>query len=120
MPQITLELSNNVLENEFTDLLLSIHHILTKHLPTELRSCKSRVIRHQDYLIADGNANNAFVHLSINIMKGRTVELKNAVAAMLMETLQKTFASSFSQLDLQMTIAIADLPDVYSKLAHPV
>ncbi|MGE3319685.1 MAG: 5-carboxymethyl-2-hydroxymuconate Delta-isomerase [Candidatus Berkiella sp.] len=119
MPQITLEMSDNVLENELTELLIAIHHTLSEQLPTELRSCKSRMIRHQTYVIGDADQHNAFVHLSIGVIKGRSDALKNAIAASLMEKLKMTFAQSLKQLDCQITIAISDLPDVYLKLAHP-
>lgn len=120
MPQITLELSSNILENEFTDLLLSIHHFISEQLPTELRSCKSRIVKQPAYVIGDANPQNAFVHLSIGVLKGRSVELKNAIASNIMEKLKTAFAQSLKQLDLQITIAIGDLPDVYLKLGHPL
>jgi len=115
MPHLTLEYSNNVLENDFSSLFLQIHELLSTQLPTQLKSCKSRVIGSEDYVIGDGNKTNAFVHLSILVLKGRSVQLKSAIATTLMGKLKEHFSGSANQLDLQISIAINDLPEVYQK-----
>jgi len=120
MPQIILECSNNVIEKDSKSLLLQIHHILTENLPTELRSCKSRVIRHHDFVLGDGNEDNAFVHLSIGVMKGRSHELLSAVASTIMTALKDAFSLSLTKLNLQITLAIQDLPAVYEKYSSPI
>lgn len=113
MPQILLELSQNIIEQDMNESLLEIHTILSEKLPTELRSCKSRIIRQESFLIGGGEKSNAFVYLSIGVIKGRSQELLNAIGLMLMEILKKTFAQSINKLDVQLTVAIQNLPDVY-------
>lgn len=115
MPQIHLECTNNVLEKDVNGLLLEIHNILSKSLPTELHSCKSRASIVHDYVIGDGDKNNAFVHLSIGVLKGRPPELLNSIGTTLLKVLADAFSSSLSKLNLQITIAVSELPDVYKK-----
>lgn len=113
MPQILLELSHNIIERDVNEALLEIHTILSEKLPTQLRSCKTRVIRQEHFLIGGGEKNNAFVYLSIGVIKGRSQEQLNAIGLMLMDVLKKSFQQSVSSLDVQLTVAIQDLPEVY-------
>ena len=115
MPQILLQCTQNVLEKNLDSLLLDIHKTLAENLPTQMDSCKTRVMRHEEYLVGDGSPKKAFVHLSIGVLPGRTTELLNTVAAILMEKLKAAFQQSLSELELQITIAIQDLPAVYHK-----
>lgn len=115
MPQIFLECSDNLIESNFTAAFHEIHQILSQHLPTELASCKSRLIRHHDYVIGDGTPNNGFVHLSIAVLKGRSPALLDSIAKMIMEKLKMVFTRSLKELNLQITIGINELPDIYQK-----
>lgn len=120
MPQIILECSDNILEKDMTSLLLQIHQLLTDKLPTQLQSCKSRVLRHQDYVVANNDEKNAFVHLSIGVLKGRSHELLNSIATTILQLLKTSFSLSLAELNLQLSIAIRDLPDVYEKYDSPI
>lgn len=115
MPQILLECTQNVIEQNLSPLLLDIHKILTENLPTQIDSCKTRVMRHDEYLVGDGVPEKAFVHLSIGVLSGRSTETLNQISVLLMEKLQKTFSVSLENLKLQITIAIQNLPEVYLK-----
>lgn len=115
MPQIILECSSNIIESELNGLFSDIHQLLTEKLPTQLESCKTRMIRHHDYYIADGHISNGFVHLSVGVLKGRSTELLDTIATLIMEKLKVAFSQSLQKLNVQLTIAIYDLPDVYLK-----
>ena len=115
MPQIVLECSDNIFERNFSVVFHDIHQILTEHLPTELASCKSRVIRHTDFFIGEGTTNNGFVHLSISVIKGRSTPLLDSIAKIILEKLKVFFSHSLQELKLQITVAIKALPEVYQK-----
>lgn len=115
MPHITLEFSNNVPEKDFTQLFLKMHEFLSTQLPTELNNCKSRIVRCENFLIGDADPKNAFVHLAILVLKGRSVELKNTIASQLMQMLKAHFKDSAKLMDLQISVAIDDLPEVFQK-----
>jgi 5-carboxymethyl-2-hydroxymuconate isomerase len=115
MPHITLEFSSNVLEKNVSPMLIQMHELLSAQLPTPLKNCKSRIVRSDDYVIGDANESNAFVHLSILVLKGRSVDLKNGIASNLLKILKEHFAESTNLLDLQISVTIEDLPDVFLK-----
>lgn len=115
MPQITLECTDNIIEKDLTNVILQIHHILSKDLPTQLQSCKTRILRHQNCVVGDGDKRNAFVHLSVNVLRGRSVELLSSVGSTIIELLKSYFSLSLNELNLQITVAIQDLPEVYKK-----
>lgn len=118
MPHVTLELSANVVETNLSSLLVEINTLLADMLPTQIAGCKSRVIRHQEYVIADNPPQNAFVHANIRVLKGRSQALLDAVASKIMEKLQTAFNASSKSLNLQFTVEVGELPSIYHKVAN--
>ncbi len=116
MPHITLEYSSNILEkNNLKPLFSSIHQILTEALPTKLEACKSRAIKYEEFYLADGSENNAFLHLNIKVMKGRSVELINSIALKITSLLKEYFSKSSKALNLQITLEMDELQPTYYK-----
>jgi 5-carboxymethyl-2-hydroxymuconate isomerase len=115
MPQITFEASDNIIEQDLRETLSEIHQILVDVLPTKLESCKSRVIRHKEFLLGDGDVNNAFIHLSIRIIEGRTKEIIDVATNQIMIVLQNNFKESANKLNLKFSVAIDNLPQSYLK-----
>ncbi|MGB4191529.1 MAG: hypothetical protein WBJ81_03160 [Rickettsiales bacterium] len=113
MPQITFELSDNILEKDITKSLLVIHHILVDNLPTKLSACKSRILRHQHFLVGDGSPKNAFIHVAVEVLKGRTKQTLELCGQKILTMLQKDFALSNSELNLKLSVSIKELPDIY-------
>jgi 5-carboxymethyl-2-hydroxymuconate isomerase len=60
----------------YEPLFLTLHKILAEKSPTDLSSCKSRCIAHELYFIGDCDAGNAFAHLTVKILAGRSDENK--------------------------------------------
>lgn len=118
MPQLVLECTDNVLESNLSELLQDIHNLLTVELPTDLQSCKARIIKHSEYLVGNGHSKNAFVHLAVHVLPGRTPEKLDAIGNAILGVLQRKFQQSLSELNLQITVAIQDLPSVYKKVSH--
>lgn len=118
MPQIFLECTDNIFEIDLLEILHDVHHLLAVQLPTDLTSCKSRVIKHSEYLVGNGHSENAFVHLAVNVLPGRTPQKLDAIGNFILELLQKKFRQSLLELNLQITVAIGELPPVYKKFSH--
>ncbi len=113
MPHITFELSDNIIEKNIIHLLTEIHHILTEDLPTQLESCKTRVIHHQNFLIGNGDSNNAFIHIAIEVLQGRSEATLEVIANKILLILTKHFRESSTQLNLKISVAIKNLPAIY-------
>lgn len=115
MPHIILEYSANLTDPLFPGLFSECHQLLTNQLPTEMKSCKSRAIKCANYYVGDGNARNAFVHLTLKIMPGRTKERLQAVGQELLALLKKYFSESSRQLDLKFSVEINEITLPYTK-----
>lgn len=116
MPHITLEYSNNIGRHSDTRLLFdNIHQLLANELPTELSTCKSRAVVCDNYWLGDGDINNAFAHLNIKVMSGRSVEKKTYLGHVLLEMMNQFFHPLTAGLDLQLSVEIQDLDPLYFK-----
>lgn len=116
MPQLILEYSSNITEDQnLDDLLKTINKFLSDALPTELSSCKSRAIKLNTFCIGNGNEKNAFIHINLKVLAGRTVEKLNAVGDGVMKILKEYFQQSIRQLNLQITLEIGELEKTYFK-----
>lgn len=116
MPHVILEYSANIHEKqELQSLLLTCHKKIAETLPTQLASCKGRVVEHAIYCVGDGNPKNAFVHLGVKVLQGRTPEQLKIVSTALLEILKERFHKSFEKLHLQITVEIDELQANYAK-----
>jgi 5-carboxymethyl-2-hydroxymuconate isomerase len=118
MPHLTLEYSGNIKEQiDASDLFLPLHQVLVEAASIAIEKCKSRTVRLDEYTIGAGGAQKAFVHLSIRFLEGRPLQLKQDIGHRCLAILQKYFARSFAEQDLQISIEIQDIErDTYFKL----
>lgn len=117
LPQIRLEYSGNVTEEILSDkLFLGIHEVLRDTGGIRIGNCKSRSFRCDPFRIGAGEPENAFVHLEVRILEGRSSELKGEIGRALLDVLAGYFAGSAERLDLQITVEICDIKrDAYFK-----
>ena len=110
MPQMTLEYTANIIQEiKARELFSQIHHIFEEIGGIRIENCKSRAIRLDDYYIGKGKIENAFVHLEIRFIEGRSAELKGEIGQQSLAFLETYFAESISSLDLQITVEIIDI-----------
>ena len=119
MPHLTLEASSNIIEtnDKVKVILQDCQNLLVGKLPTKLTSCKSRLVLHDVFVLGDGDASNAFIHLSVRVLKGRTPELLHEVAKLLVGVLSQGFSKSSEQLHLGISVEITELNDSYTSVA---
>lgn len=116
MPHLIVEYTDNVIEPDFAELLNCCHLLLTQRLPTQMESCKSRVIKHSVYWVGDGQPANAFVSVTLAVLPGRSAETLQLVSQELMTLLKTYFADSLEKLNLQITLELKEVAGLYSKL----
>jgi 5-carboxymethyl-2-hydroxymuconate isomerase len=105
-----LEYTANIKQEiDLADLLVQLHLVLVDVGGIPLGNCKSRAIRLDDFHIAGGEARHAFVHLTIRFLEGRSTELKQQIGRQSLGILEKSFAPSFTEFDLQITVEIKDI-----------
>lgn len=117
MPHLTLEASANIHESNtrIQHTLIECQNLLVLRLPTQLSSCKSRAILHDIYVVSDSKPDNAFIHLTVKLFKGRSSELLMKIAEELKEIISKNFIRSSESLNLDISIEIVELSEIYVK-----
>lgn len=110
MPHIILEYSENIdLPGDKKELFGRIHQILNTVAGIRLENCKSRALMHMDYCIGDGESNNAFVHLDVRFMEGRTGAIKSRIGKALLELLKSRFTMDPEDKKVQITVEVRDI-----------
>mgnify|MGYP000580640025 CR=1 FL=1 len=117
MPHVILKYSDNIIErHDVDDLFKRLLELVIQHGPSKLSDIKSRVIRHQEYFVADGNNSNGFIHLTLSILKGRDLSLRQVLGKRILSFLKEEFARSHAQLKCSITVDIHELnTDTYFK-----
>ena len=79
MPQITLEHSPHFDGTDWRALALEIHQLCVDLVGATTLACKTRIVRCDDLIIADGDPAQAMVHCDLRILSGRTQEQRTAL-----------------------------------------
>lgn len=116
MPHIVLEYSDNLPPLlDFRALFDDLHQALNRIGGIKIENCKSRARAARHCFIGDGNADNAFIHLGIEFIEGRSAEVKQAIGRECLELLKRYYRLHLSQ-RLQITVKIEDVAlDFYFK-----
>lgn len=110
MPHCILEHSSNTLDApDWTKTLSSIHEALMATGQFALGDIKSRVIKHEHFLIGDGSAGQCFATLNIQILDGRSDEVKTEISRACLQVLARAFAESVRQMQCSLTVQISDI-----------
>lgn len=117
MPHIVIEYSGNLIEKSInSDHLRDLHSLLIEVGPFKLNDIKSRAIKHDTYCVSDGADENAFIHLQLAILPGRSVETKRIVTERLLQYLKEKFVRSSAVLKCSYSVEIRELDlDTYAK-----
>ncbi len=111
MPQLTLDYSNNITQYiEFQALFSQLHQVLNEVGNIIIENCKSRAIKRDEYFIGTGKIENAFIHLEIRFIEGRSGELKQKIGEACLQILENHLEISIRNLKLQITVEIVDIP----------
>lgn len=109
MPHLTLEYTDNVVPSlNFGQVFARLHRVLAEVGGIPLGNCKSRAIRLDDYFVGEGGAGQAFVHLTIRFLAGRSTELKQRIGSQSLAVLQQHFPP-LAERDLQLTVEIQEI-----------
>ncbi|WP_312812857.1 isomerase [Brevundimonas sp.] len=107
MPQITLEHSTHFDAADYRALALEIHQLCVTHVGATIQACKTRVIRVENLIIANGSPKQAMAHCDLRILSGRTQEQKTALA----DAVQQAMLKHLTQYDgpRQISVEIGNL-----------
>lgn len=113
MPQITLEHSNHFDHVDFRALALEIHALCTRHVGATLESCKTRIVRAENLVIADGSPEQAMSHCDLRIMSGRTPEQKLALGQAVQQAMLDHITGYEGPRQISVEVAELDKPNYH-------
>ncbi len=109
MPIINFEYTNNLkIDSKIKLFLLETHDILVQEIKTDLRTCRSSITKIYDYIIGDGDSNNAYIILRIQMLPGRTDDIKNHVGKILLEKIHNDFSEEIKKHDTQVRVYLTE------------
>jgi 5-carboxymethyl-2-hydroxymuconate isomerase len=110
MPHIVIEYSANLAQKASIPQLIEHLHetaIATGVFPRG--GARTRAIRCDDYRIADGVPDNAFVHVCLRIGHGRSLEVRRVAAQAIFDALVETLASVYAQSPLGLSLEVQEI-----------
>ncbi|MDH3388344.1 MAG: hypothetical protein OEN02_10605 [Gammaproteobacteria bacterium] len=116
MPHIILEYSSSLPElPDIRALFDGIHQGFNRIGGISLDNCKSRARVAEPFYIGDGDPDNAFIHLGIEFVRGRSDEVRQALGRECLDSLGRYYHLHLSD-RLQITVQIEDIAlDFYFK-----
>ncbi len=110
MPHCILEASDNLLDQpDWPGLLREVNGTLVATGLFVEADIKSRLIRHGVFAIGNGAPNQAFVTLNVQILGGRTDEVKAQLSEALLPVLTSAFPRTLAQMQCSLTVQITDI-----------
>lgn len=109
MPILNFEYTDNLkIDNKIKSFLLETHDILVREIKTDLRTCRSSISKISDYVIGDGNSNNAYIILRIKMLPGRSDEIKNRTGKILLEKIHHEFSHEIKKHNTQVRVYLTE------------
>jgi len=110
MPHVVLEYSRNVIDEvDHHALFVRIHEALAALGAFAIDDIKSRAIRHDWYAVGDRNPHNAFVHVQLSILEGRSEEVRDAAGAAVMAIVREAYVDSWHRLALSLSVEVREM-----------
>ncbi|QIO08744.1 5-carboxymethyl-2-hydroxymuconate Delta-isomerase [Acinetobacter lanii] len=119
MPQMIVEYSNNIQNLDAQRLMMDLNQALfdTGFIghPDEI---KTRTRANADFLIGFGETGQAYIHVCLAILTGRTAEQKTKMADALISALEAFKAYQVKDLTVQLCVELTEMPrEDYRKVA---
>ncbi len=109
MPTIHFEYTDNLkISNELKPFLQDVHYLLVDMIKTDLPTCRSLIKPYSDYVVGNGDYQNAFIQMTIKMLPGRDDELKHSLGNALLEKIHSTFTSEINRLNTEIRVYIQD------------
>lgn len=113
MPHLIYEYTDNLkAEGDIPGLLRKTNQVVIAQGGVfPIGGIRSRAICLTDYCVADGSADDAFVHLTFKMGAGRTAEEKQKVGDELFAMLKDHFADLFARRGLALSMEIVEFSE---------
>ena len=110
VPHIIVEYSANLEAHaDMRALLTVIHGVALETGVFPLGGIRVRAARRDLYVVADGDAENCFIHVTLLIGVGRTPEVKKAACDHIFEAVKAFLAEPFERVPLAISLTLNEL-----------
>lgn len=113
MPHIIAEYSANLEDGlDVQALVDDLHQAAIDSGVAELPALRTRAARRTHFRVADGNAANGFVHITVRLRIGRSEEQRTRLGQLLLAAADKRLASVYPTHPLGLTVEIHEIDDM--------
>jgi 5-carboxymethyl-2-hydroxymuconate isomerase len=110
MPHCIFEYSASIADDpDWPQIMKKVHERLIATGEFVAGDIKSRVIRHDNYLIGNGEDNQSFVTLNLQILDGRNDVFKREISGKALEILVAAFPKSFAEQKCSITVQVSEI-----------
>jgi 5-carboxymethyl-2-hydroxymuconate isomerase len=115
MPHITVEYSSNLDPRvSMRSVIEGIHAAVLASGAFEKGGVRTRAISQDLYVVADGDPDNAFIHVDMRIAPGRSAETKKQVAQSILDVLRDRMKEVMKQYGLAISVEIREIDQTAS------
>jgi len=115
MPHFIVEYSSNLDDEiKIQKLLSTLHDAVLETGVFPLGGIRFRAVRCEKYLIADGDPENAFVHMTLKLGHGRDIETRKKAGELIFRALKDYFKPLFAKRPLGVSFEIIELHEELS------
>ncbi|MFT0531559.1 5-carboxymethyl-2-hydroxymuconate Delta-isomerase [Castellaniella hirudinis] len=112
MAHLIFEYSANLAQDgDIAGLLRKANHVLIGTGLFPVGGIRSRALRLDEFCVADGDHDDAFVHATVKIGAGRSPQAVKDTAQALFEMMQQHFAALFQQRYLALSLELSEFPE---------
>jgi 5-carboxymethyl-2-hydroxymuconate isomerase len=110
MPHIIVEYSANLdSQIDVAKLVHDIHQAALASGVFEIGAVRTRAARRDIFEIADGDPDNAFIHVQLRVAQGRDAATRRRVAQAILETVTATTSNVFRRSGLGLSVEIGEI-----------
>ncbi len=115
MPHLIVEYSASLEPGlDMARVVAALHEAALETGVFPVGGIRTRAARRDVYRIADGHADNAFIHIQARIGTGRTAEVRQQAAEHIFARLKSETAETFAKQPLGLTLEIVEIDPVGS------
>jgi 5-carboxymethyl-2-hydroxymuconate isomerase len=110
VPHITIEYSANLeTDTDISNLVHTIHEVALASGVFEVAAVRTRAARRDVYEIADGDPDNAFIHVELSVAPGRDAAVRQGVAKSVLDALTKLTEARATRSGLALSVEVREI-----------
>ncbi len=110
MPHFTIEYSSNLDPDiDLSAIVDAVHQSAVDSGLFKIGGIRVRTLRHEIYKIANGNPENAFIHIRANILEGRPVPDRERLGNSLIVAIDKLLSRAHKNWGIALSVEIGEI-----------